>query len=231
MLDTIYLLALLVIATIVSLVFFMIRSDRRQRQLKSDLVARLGFNPSDIQDTDLGDRTVKLHTPTDSQQLELTNTYLRTAGEVRFLLFGLVDTSDGISMLQEDGIAVFSNHLNLLRFSIFPEVVDGGHLSMWGNRFLEKLFERRGGLVEMEDYPRFDERYFLVANSPAPVLVFFNPYRLSVLSVEPYQSIEAGGSIFTYARFSLQHSNLRKGFDLEASLAQARNPYQIFQPE
>ena len=143
MLDTIYLLALLVIATIVSLVFFMIRSDRRQRQLKSDLVARLGFNPSDIQDTDLGDRTVKLHTPTDSQQLELTNTYLRTAGEVRFLLFGLVDTSDGISMLQEDGIAVFSNHLNLLRFSIFPEVVDGGHLSMWGNRFLEKLLVTR----------------------------------------------------------------------------------------
>jgi hypothetical protein len=226
-----YLLALLVVAIFAAVLLFMIRSDRRGRQRKFDRARSLGFSPFDVDDSDLAEQIVRLHTATSSQQLELLHTFLRTEGELRFLLFDLVDTSDGISVLQEQAIAATSNRLNLPRFSIFPKVVEGGKLSKWGNRFLEKLFERRGGLIEIPNHPRFNERYFLVASNPTPVLEFLTPYRLSLLSGEPYQSIEAGGNILTYAQFSFQRASPSRAANLEANLAQARNLYQIFLPD
>jgi hypothetical protein len=229
MADAKYLLALFIVAIAASLVLLIIRHDRRERLKKSGLAVQLGFTPYDKNNSELEGQIVALHTATSRQRLELDHTFIRLEGEVKYLLFDLIDTTDDVSILQEGGLAVISSQLDLPRFSIFPKIIEGGRLSDWGNRFLQALIERRGGLVEMNDNPRFDERYFLIAPDPVPVLVFLDTYRLSHLSSQSYQSIEAGGRIFTYARFPFEHAGRDTEQHLREGLAQARNLYQIFQ--
>jgi hypothetical protein len=225
-----YLLALLVIAIVASVVLLMIRHDRRQRLKKRASAARAGFTPYETGASEFEREILTLHTATSSQQLELENTFIRSEGEISYLLFDLIGTSDDVSVLQEGGLAVISARLDLPRFSIFPKLIEGGRLSEWGNRFLQALIQRRGGLVEVSHHPRFEERYFLLAADPAPVLRFLDSYRLSRLSSQAYQSIEAGGRTFTYSRFPMQTKRETAGDELELHLAQARNLYQIFQP-
>lgn len=224
-----YLIALLAVVLIGGTVLLLVRQNRRTRQRKQALAARLGFTPYAPGTLNLEERIIELHTISGSQRLCIEHAFVRTEGEATFLLFDLVDTSESGSVMQTGGLAVHSPRLELPRFSLYPKVVMQGTLARLANRFLQTVMQRRGGTIDMQAQPRFDERYFLLGPDPDAVRNFLDPYRLSFLSQHAYRAVEAGGEILTYGRLPIPEARGSGTDDLQASLAEIRNLYQAFQ--
>jgi hypothetical protein len=218
------LLVLGVLSVFALLVGGMIWYERRKRRDRQQIARVLGFQPLVELDQETASRLIRLHQHTDSQELEVHNPSERKEVSVRMVLFDLMDHGgDSNSTLVDTGIAIFSNELQLPRFSLIPRVAEKGRLAEFANRFLEMLIEKRSNRIQLGKNTHFEERYFLLGDDREAIEAFLDEYRLSRLSQSTYRHLEAEDDCFTYSRFVFATRGKRdRQSDLKKDLSEAR---------
>ena len=201
-----------------TIVYLMIKTERRRRRDRQQIAESLGFEPLELLDHEKALRLVKLHQHSNAQEVKVENVAQKDEGGSTIILFDLVDYGgDSVSTLVDAGIAVFSKRLALPRFSLMSRVAEKGRLAEIANRFLEILVGKRKDRIILGTHRQFDERYFLFGEDKAAISALLDEYRQSRLSGSKYRHIEADSDCFTTSRFVFagrtegdRQSNLKK---------------------
>jgi hypothetical protein len=217
------LLVLAILALFAFIVFWMFRAERRKRRDRIQIAEALGFTPINELGAIASSTLIRFHQHTESQELMIHNAAEKVESDTRWVMFDLVDHSgDSNSTLVDAGIAVFSESLQLPRFSLIPRLVEKGRLNDIANRFLEMIIEKRSNRIDLDGNTHFEERYFLLGDDVPAIMSFLDDYRLSRLSQSTYRHLEAEGDCFTYSRFVfITRGNRDRQAELKRDLAEA----------
>jgi hypothetical protein len=222
-------------ATLVILLFVLaiVWTISRQKEASRSALNRaleLGFEPVEEGDQTFLERLAELHKKFGHQEIEVRNLYGRRGPDYQLYLFDLWDTSgDSVDRIQEAGIAVVSPLLNLPRFSVFPKLEGDGLLSGFVNLVFNAVISRNMSVISFENYPPFGDRYYVAGEDENAIRVFLTDHVQRRLSRDPFWHIEAGGDLFTFAKFDLDSvGKLRGEDDLKERVREAMIIFDLF---
>jgi hypothetical protein len=223
-------------ATLVILLFvlaFIWTISRQKEASKSALnqAVELGFEPLEEGEQTLLERLVELHEKFGHQEIEIRNLYRRRGPDYQLYLFDLWDVSgDSVDRIQENGIAVVSPLLILPRFSVFPKLEGDGLLPSFVNLVFNAVISRKMSVINFENYPAFDDRYYVAGEDENAIRVFLSDHVQRRLSRDPFWHIEAGGDLFTFAKFDLASiGKVRVEDDLKERVREAMIIFGLFE--
>ena len=223
-------------ATLVILLFVLAFVWTISRQKEASRIAlnralSLGFEPLEEGDQALEERLAELHEKFGHQEIEVRNLYRRRGSDYQLYLFDLWDASgDSVDQIQENGIAVVSHLLNLPRFSVFPKLEGDGLLPGFVNLMFNAVISRNMSVIHLENYPPFDDRYYVAGEDEVAIRTFLTDHMQRRLSRDSFWHIEAGGDLFTFAKFDLGSIGKLKGKDdLKERVREAMIIYDLFQ--
>jgi hypothetical protein len=211
------------------LIYWMIASNRRDKDKKRQVAQSLGFTPIEP-DALLTMCISQLYQRGEkTQTYELRNVFRKVLPDGEMILFDLVDTSgDEDSYSEQQAVAVISHYLNLPHFMIFPKADTDGMVTNLANKVLEWVISKVGAPLEFPEVPEFQERYLLTSTEEDSVRSFLNESILRRLAQTRLLVIHTGGDVFTLSHFD----TTRKTFSRETlseRVKQAMDIYVIFQ--
>jgi hypothetical protein len=201
-------LRILAVLTILGLfglaVFYMIRSERKDAQVKRSIIDSLGFRPVEVT-PELTQRFVDFHERIRDKwirekhrEYELRNVARKLLPDYEVIIFDLIDHGgNDTSYIETQAVAVISPHLELPAFSLFPKVNVEGVTASLGNKLITWIVKNAGSPVPFPDFPEFEKRYLVNSNVPYETEEFLNETRLRRLAKTSMMSISASGDMFT----------------------------------
>jgi hypothetical protein len=229
------LIAVLVILGLFGLaIFYMVRSERKDAQVKRSIIDSLGFAPVEVT-PELTQRFVDFHNRIRDKwvrekhrEYELRNVARKLLPDYEVIIFDLIDHGgNDTSYLETQAVAVISPHLELPAFSLFPKVNVEGATANLGNKLLTWIVKNAGSPVAFPDFPEFEKRYLVSSNEPYETEEFLDEIRLRRLSKTSMMSISASGDMFTVSEIGA--SNRQSSIEaVSARVNLAAEIYSIF---
>jgi hypothetical protein len=221
-------LVLGIVALFGVMIFFMIRTEKRERARKSQLARELGFTLIEVTSA-LTARISQLYEKKwGKTNFELRNVSRKIIPDGEMYLFDLVDTAGEDDTFTEDqAIAVVSRYLQLPEFTIFPQLDIEAAGSKIANTLLRWVISKAGDPIDFPDHPAFEERYLVSSADEAGTRQFLDDRKLHMLAQVQFLGIHAGGDLFVLSKFDLTGKG-RKREDLSKKVTQAMDVFQIF---
>ena len=184
------------------ILYFLIASSRKHKERKSQIARTLGFSPIEP-DMALTALISKLYSHENfSREYELHNVSQKITVNGKMLLFDLVDTSgEDDSYRADQALAVFSDHLDLPRFVVFPKADIDGVAANLANKVLQWVLSKFGTPLDFSHVPEFERRYVVVSPDPDDTRRFLDDIRLNGLAQARMLNLYAGGSAFALSQF------------------------------
>ncbi|MBM3129429.1 MAG: preprotein translocase subunit YajC [Chloroflexi bacterium] len=208
-------IVLFIVALFGVIVFWMIRSQRKEQETKSRISQALGFTP--LQPTpELLRKIARLYHAVrtdrknpDADKYQLENVAAKRMPDCDLFIFDLVDTSgDETSYPEQQAVAVVSPHLNLPAFIIFPKADIESSVTHLGNRFLGWVIGRLGNVVEFPQVPGFGNKYLVSSPDPEGTRAFLDDAKLHHLATTRLLNVHACGDIFALSRMEIGAKSL-----------------------
>jgi hypothetical protein len=221
--------SLVVLLFILAFLWTVSRQKEKSRRVLSRALA-LGFEPVEEGDDKLLKRLSELHKKFGHQEIEIRNLYRRRGSDYQLYLFDLWDASgDSVDQIQESCIAVVSPLLDLPRFSIFPKLERDDFLSELVDRVFNAVISRSMSVIGFENHPAFDDRYYVAGEGGDAIRALLSDHVLWRLSRDKFWHVEAGGDLFTFAKFDLgSFGKLSGEVDLKERVKEALIVFDLF---
>ena len=181
------------------MVYFAIRSSRKEVEKKQQVARSLGFSPLEA-DPKLAAKIADLYRRPGAQtKYELRNVSRKIIPDGEAYLFDLVDTSgDDDSWTERQAVAIVSPGLKLPPFNLFPKSDPKYALSGLANKVLEWGMSFIGTPLDFPEYPEFDARCILTSDEGTDwVRSVIDPDLAGYLSRAQMLMLHAAENIFT----------------------------------
>lgn len=225
---SIALLVIVFLGVFGGIVYWVVVSQKRARAEKQELTLELGFRPLENEAAGISSQILYLHRGT-AQRPYVRNIFQRKESDCEVYLFDLYDSSSqSTDPVQENGVAIVSDRLDLPRFSVVPKAPGSGRVSSLANHLLHRFALGSRTAVPLLNDSRFAQEYFLAGDREDDVRKVATDQVLDRIAEKPYRQIEAGGHLFTYDRIVLDPSGRRsKETEVQQRVAEALEVFHL----
>ena len=170
------LLALSVLLLFGMIIFWMIRTSRRERNEQDYQLRQLGFEPLEAPPPELDRRVNELYQTSADREVRLWQVYHRRELDHDLYLFDVEDTRGESSELGSEVFGVVSSRLALPRFSLvtLPDFDRSSLIGSLMDKLLDKVMSYAEGYlglerIELPDRPELDDKLILFGRDPYAV--------------------------------------------------------------
>jgi hypothetical protein len=230
-------LSLIVTIAVISLfglgLYFIITSEKKRLAKKSQLLQSMGFYPAGQPDEELVDKIQALYQRRSHQKKEVEKIHLRKEGEYKIFLYEIWDRGGKDNDLDDAwGMAIYSEYLNLPRFSLFPKVNMTGKMAALANFVIKKLVPKDEPILNFDQYETFSRRYMVIGYDQENIHKLFSERLINRLSDTEYWHIEADGKLFTYSKLEFHsHKKPDDAKQLNEKLQDLKRIFKLFNEE
>jgi hypothetical protein len=187
-------------ALVAFLLYYSIRSNRREKETRQRMVQSLGLTAV-APDPELAARISLLYQrPGREDRFEMRYVSHKIIPDGELYLFDLIDASgEDESITERQAVAILSSHLRLPHFTFFPKVDEKYHLSGLANRVVEWGMSKMGTPVPFPEFPAFQARYVVTSVEPEQARAFLDDRLADFFAATRMYTIHAAGDIFTFS--------------------------------
>ena len=204
-----------------TVLFLMIRTSRRERNVYDHQLRQLGFEPLELTPPELERRVEELYETRRDREVRLRRVYHRRESDQDLYLFDAEDTRGESSELGSEIFGLISSQLTLPHFSLvnLPEFDRTSLIGGLMDKILDRVISYAEGYlglqrIEFPDQPELDDQLILFGRDPDTVREMLDRVRLNIFRSTQLPVQIVGSGDFLTVDFSTSSSLNQPGLDL-----------------